>query len=161
TIARPVGARAAGTCVAARPAVVRVRRGVDAHLVAERLPDRTGADAFVAPLRVRAHIATRAAVLAVVREEDAFAIAVRHPLRALTGSLTEVLPDVTFYAPTATVEPVVLRIDTCAVAARIAEQGVAAGRAAGDLAREGRAALVGVVADPHPLLAGPAGATSP
>src|SRR5262249_38413662 len=142
TVARPVGARAAGTCVATRPAVVRVRRDVHARVVAERLSDRTGADAFVAPLRVRAHIATRAAVLAVVREEDAFAIAMHHPIRALTGSLHAVLPDATLYVATAAVEPVVLRIDACAVAARIAEQGVAAGRAAGDLAREGRAALV-------------------
>src|SRR5262249_55001453 len=88
-------------------------------------------------------------------------IAMHHPIRALTGSLHAVLPDATLYVATATVEPVVLRIDACAVAARIADQGVAAGRAAGDLAREGRAALVGVVADPRPVLAASAGVTSP
>jgi hypothetical protein len=85
----------------------------------------------------------------------------RHPRRALTGSLHAVLPDATLYVATATVEPVVLRIDACAVAAVIADQGVAAGRAAGDLAREGHAALVGVVADPRPVLAEPTGVTSP
>src|SRR5262249_8728889 len=114
-----------------------------------------------APWGVGPHIPPGAAVLAVAREEDAFAIEMPHPIRALTGSLHAVLPDATLYVATATVEPVVLRIDTCAVAARIAEQGVAAGRAAGDLAREGRAALVGVVAFPRPVLAEPTGVTSP